>query len=428
MTTSPSSLKDRLKTRVKLRLAGEDLDSLVTNRARGRIRWLAKYHSDPLMRFRALRNLAEMLDPDSDDLFFEILAAQPGDLDPQVVCVAADALGRLLHGDALGPLQKLLRNNRPVSVCLAAGQALARLDRPEGWAAIRTWVQSTCVGGVPLLPDERDAVDPGKRDPPGTTELAWILSPLYADKEGRWLGSKSSAWLESTLPVPRMASDEGSDKIVAQTLRLSLDRREFPDDEFIARVLRLGTLSRERDAQLLTKLFAAQPPGPRRQATLMALGLQADPRSRPLLEKELEAVPDDAPEAAADAIRALGRLGQAEAAAAIGRARGRFDSPVVRKNAAWSLGEIGGEDAVNLMCGWVRGRFGGSADGVADKRIDDADMATDDELKTIARALQRTGIRGREAIRGSVTIAKSSRGERVRWNVVAEIAGVSGVQ
>jgi HEAT repeat protein len=422
------SFTDRLKTRVKLQLAGDDLDALVTGRARGRIRWLAKYHSEPVMRFRALRNLAEMLDPDSDDLFFEIIAAQPGDRAPQVVCVAADALGRLLHGDALVPLQKLLRPNRPVAVCLAAARALARLEHPEGWAAIRTWVQGTCEGRVPLLPDERDAMDPVKRDPSGTTELAWILAPLYADKKGRWLGSKSSSWLNSELPVPRMSSDKGSDKIVAQTLRLSLDKKEFLDDEFIDRVLRLGTLSRERDTDLLTKLHGKQAPGPRRQAALMALGLQADPRSRTMLENDLEAVPDDQPERAADGIRALGRLGWEDAAPAIGRARDRFSDPVVRNNAAWSLGEVGGEQAVKQMCEWVRGRSGGSADGAADQRLDDSHMATEPELDMIARSLQRTGILGREAIRGAVTIARSGRGERKRWNIVAEIASVAGVQ
>ena len=422
----PLSFKDRLKTRVKLRLAGDDLESLVTNRARGRIRWLAKYHEDEVLRFRALRNLAELLDPDSEDLFFEILAAQPGDLPPQVMCAAADAVGRLLHGDALGPLQKLLRDNRPVSVCMAAARALARLERPEGWAAIRKWVEAAGEGAVPLLTDERDVLDPRKREPAGSAELAWVLAPLYADKDGRWLGSKSSNWLKSDKVLPRMSSDKGSDKIVAQTLRLSLEKKTFEDDEFIQRVIRLGTLSRERDGDLLLDLLHKAPEGPRRQAVLMAIGLQADPRSRTALEQELEAIPDDAPERAADVIRALGRLGWEEAAPAIGRARNRFTSPVVRTNAAWSLGEVGGEQAVSLMCAWVRGKSGGSADGAAEQRLDDAEMATEQELQTIGRALQRTGNLGREAIRGAVTIAKAGRGERKRWNLVAQVAGVAG--
>ncbi|GEM_PF-1608245 len=417
------SFKDRLKTKVKLRLAGDDLEALVTNRARGRIRWLAKYHDDPVLRFRALRNLAELLDPESEDLFFEILAAQPGDLPPQIMCAAADAMGRLLHGDALEPLQKLLRNNRPVSVCLASARALARLERPEGWAAIRRWAEGQGAGDVPLLADERDVLDPIKREPAGTAELAWILAPLYADKDGRWLGSKSANWLKSDKPVPRMSSDKGSDKIVAQTLRLSLEKKDFEETEFIDRVIRLGTLSRERDGDLLRSLLGKQE-GVRRRAVLMGLGLQADPRSREILERELDSAQD--PETAADVMRALGRLGWEDAAAAIGRARNRFSEPVVRRNAAWSLGEIGGEQAVNLMCGWVRGRSGGSADGAVDERLDDDVMATEDELKTIGRALQRTGILGREAIRGAVTIAKSGRGERKRWDIVATVAGVSG--
>jgi len=334
--TPPLSFRDRLKTKVKLRLAGDDLEALVTNRARGRIRWLAKYHSDPVLRFRALRNLAELLDPDSEDLFFEILGSQPGDMPPQILCAAADAVGRLLHGDALVPLQKLLRPNRPVSVCLAAGRALARLERPEGWASIRKWVESTAADRVPLLPDERDALDPTRREPAGTAELAWVLAPLYADKDGRWLGSKSSTWLKSDKPVPRMSSDKGSDKIVAQTLRLSLEKKDFEDSEFVDRVLRLGTLSRERDGDLLRALLTKQPDGLRRRAVLMALGLQADPRSREILERELEAA--DEPEVAADIIRALGRLGWEAAAPAIGSARNRFPDSVVRRNAAWSLG------------------------------------------------------------------------------------------
>lgn len=421
---APQSLKDRLKTRVKLRLAGDDLEALVTNRARGRIRWLAKYHADPLMRFRALRNLAELLDPDSEDLFFEILASQPGDLPPQVLCAAADAMGRLLHGDALPPLQKLLRPNRPVSVCLAAARALARLERPEGWAAIRKWVEATGSDSVPLLPDERDALDPTRRDPVGTAELAWVLAPLYADKDGRWLGSKSSMWLKSDKPVPRMSSDKGSDKIVAQTLRLSLAKKTYEEAVFTDKVIRLGTLSRERDGELLRDLLSKQE-GPRRQAVLMAIGLQADPNSRAILEGELEGTTD--PEAAANVIRALGRLGWADAAPAIAKARNRFPDAVVRHNAAWALGEIGGEQAVNSMCTWVRGRTGGSADGAADARLGDEVMATEDELKTIGRALQRTGILGREAVRGAVTIAKSGRGERKRWDMVAEVAGIVGV-
>lgn len=424
MATSPfSQLTTRLKTKVKLRLAGDDLESLVTNRARGRIRWLAKYHDDPILRFRALRNMAELLDPDSEDLFFEILASQPGDLPPQVVCAAADAMGRLLHGDALEPLTKLLRNNRPVSVCLAAGRALARLERPEGWAAIRKWVEAQGDDAVPLLPDERDVLDPTRREPAGTAELAWILAPLYADKAGKWLGSKSSTWLKSDKPVPRMSSDKGSDKIVAQTLRLSLEKKEFEEAEFIAKVIRLGTLGRERDGDLLRELVDRHE-GVRRRAVLMAVGLQADPRSLPLLERELDAADD--PEVAADLVRAIGRLGWEDGAAAIGRARNRFTEPAVRHGAAWALGEVGGETAVNLMCAWIRGRSGGSADGAAEERLDDATLAADDELPHLGRALQRTGNRGREAVRGAVTIAKSGRGERKRWAVVAEVAGIAG--
>ena len=427
MRPMPASLTDRLKTRVKLRLAGEDLEGLVANRARGRIRWLAKYHEDPILRFRALRSLSEILDPDCEDIFFEILASQPGDLPPQIVCVAADAVGRLLHGDALGPLQKLLRPNRPVSVCLAAARALARLEQPEGWAAIRKWVEAEASGEVPLLPDERDATDPTRRDPPGTAELAWTLAPLYADKDGRWLGSKSSTWLKSDLDVPRMSSDKGSDKIVAQTLRLSLEKKTFTDVEFTNRVIRLGTLSRERDTDLLQTLLEAAPPGPRRQAVLMAMGLQADPRLRRTLEDALAAVPDDQPEEATDIIRALGRLGWAEAAPAIGAARNRFSDPQLRKNAAWSLGEVGGGDAINLMCAWVRGKTGGSADGAEEQSLDPTQRAAVDELKTIGRALQRTGIGGREAVRGAVTIARA-KDERERWDIVAKVSGIVGVQ
>lgn len=396
-----------LKKQVKLRLAGDDVDTLVQRRDRRRLRWLAVESPDRMLRFRALRNLAELLDPDSVPLFTQAIEAEAGSLPPSVVKVAAEGLGRLLRGDAGPALRRLLAPDRPASVQIAAARSLGLIGRPEDWAAVRSWAER-CDGDWPLFPDERDCVVPPEREPPGTTPMTWMIQTMYADKEARWWSSKSGKWLASNLDKPRMSSDKGADKIVAQEHRHHLETKDLAPADLRRIVLHLGELSQDRDQALLQSLVDKAGAGLRRDA-IQGLGIQSDPRSIPAFAGWIEAVPDDDPELAADLARAAGRLGWPDLVPALGALRDRFDDPAVRNNITWALGECGGEEAVRLLVDLVRSR---------------EEELSDDEFAWIARALKRCGVIGREAIRGSVAIARAGGGERTRVAKLAEIAGI----
>ena len=88
------SLRSRLKRQVKIGLAGTNLEALVENRDRRRLRWLAEESNDPVLRFRALRNLAEIIDPQSEQMFLSIIQRPAGDLPTTEVRTAAEGLGR----------------------------------------------------------------------------------------------------------------------------------------------------------------------------------------------------------------------------------------------------------------------------------------------------------------------------------------------
>ncbi len=406
-----SSLLERipepLRRRIKLRLAGDDVDELVANRHRRRLRWLAREADDPVLRFRALRCLSELLDPDAAGLFMELCDAEPGLLPTPTVRTAADGLGRLLHGDSDACLRRLLANDRPACVQLAAARALASIGRPRDWVAVRGW--AVRCEEAPLAPDHRDSTAPTRSEPPGLTSVLPVLETLYADKDATWWTSKAARWLESDDDAPRMASNRGAAKIVAQAHRNGLQRGGLSDEEFRRTVLHLGTLARERDHDLLTGLVTQQDDAERRRAVVQALGLQADLRSAPLLRAWLGEVPDGDSELARDLVRAVGRLGSADLVPELISVRRRFTDPGLHVEVAWALGECCGPDAVAFAIELVRDR--------------DEDLS-DDELGWLARSLRRCGVPGREAIRGSVAIARAGGGERNRVKRVAEIAGI----
>lgn len=391
-------LRKPLKSRVKRALAGDDVDALVGRRDRRRLRWLVQEGEDPVVRFRALRALAELGDADAAPVLAAVLDEAAGDPETACVRVAAEGLGRLRHEGSATALRRLLTPERPAQVQLAAARALATLGASEDWAAIRRWATER-----ELTPDDRDASDPLGEDagPPGTERVALVLQTLFADKAGRWWANKARTWLEGDETRPRIPAMEGADRIVAQQLRTSLDRKELDGDERRRTLLHLGALSLDRDQGLLAGLGGGRD-------VVQALGHQGDPRSLGvLLEAAQRASTADE---ARDALRALGRLGWRGSEDAIARLRDTMDDEGVRIEAAWALGEVGGEVAVRHLMDDLR------------KRADRSDPS-EAEYRWVATALRRCGIRGREAIRGARTIAISS-GERRRLETVAGLAGI----
>jgi HEAT repeat protein len=401
MTSFVDRFRQPLKSRVKRALAGDDVDALVTRRDRRRLRWLAQSGAEPLVRFRALRALAELADRDAADVFVTTLELTPGDAEAASVRVAAEGLGRMRHAAAAPALRRLLNPERPAQVQLAAARALATLGDGDDWSAIRRWAPSQL-----LIPDDRDLSDPlDGALPPGTATVALVLQTLFADKSGTWWASKARTWLEGDEERPRIPAMEGADRIVAQQLRTSLERKELDAAELRATLLRLGTLSLDRDQGLLTAGLADAGRG---RDWLQALGHQGDPRSVDVLCDRVAAA--TSPEEARDALRALGRLGWRGSEDTIGAARDRWADEGVRIEATWALGELGGEAAVRSLMEDLRKRA-------------DRDDPSEAEYPWIAAALRRAGLRGREAIRGARTIAISA-GERRRLSRVADLAGI----
>ncbi len=381
-----------LKTALKRRLAGEDVDALIGRRDRRRLRWLVAEASEPVLRFRALRALSELGDPEATPLLLARIEAEAGALPPAEVRTAAEGLGRLLHADADASLRRLLSPDRPVGVQLAAARALATIGRDEDWASVRAWAARADTEW-PLFPDERDCAESPRREPPGTFPLVQVVQTLYADKAPTWWASKACKWLESDQPRPRMASDKGADKVVAQERRQALQRKELDESTFATTVRHLGAFGLDRDFDLLHSLIDRSP------AALLALGLHGDCRSIDPIRHRLAA--GDRP---ADTARAAGRLGWPELADDLVALRSRTDDPAARANIAWALGECGGEPAVRALIELVRSR---------DEHLPDT------ELTWIARALKRCGVIGREAVRGSEATARAGGGERDRVQKLA---------
>lgn len=399
-----ASLVDRfrkpLKSRMKRALAGDDVDALASRRDRRRLRWLAQEGGDPLVRFRALRALAELADRDAAGVFLAILDEPAGDPETATVRVAAEGLGRMRHEAAGAPLRRLLNAERPAQVQIAAARALATLGTGEDWSAIRRWAPQS-----DLMPDGRDLSDPLEGETSGTATVALVLQNLFADKSGTWWTSKARTWLEGHEARPRIPAMEGADRIVAQQLRTSLERKELDSSSLRRTVLRVGMLSLDRDQALLAGGLAGAAAA---RDWMQALGQQGDPRSLPTLAgfaRDAQGVDE-----VLDVLRALGRLGWRGSEELIGSLRDAHDHEGVRTEAAWALGEIGGETSVRLLMEDLR------------KRPDRNDPS-ENEYQWIAAGLRRSGLRGREAIRGARTIAISS-GERRRVTRVAEIAGI----
>jgi hypothetical protein len=391
MSSRTRSLIDPLKSRLKRRLAGQDVEALVERRARKRLRWIAQDSSDPVLQFRALRNLAELLDPEAVPLFVAIADAEAGSIATAQVRTAAEGLGRLLNGDTAVVLRRLLDRHRPGSTQLAAARGLATIGRAEDWQAVRDW-SLRADEEAPLFPDRRDCTATNGEHPPGTQPLVWVL---------KWLASSDSK--------PRMDADRGADKIVAAAHRNALERKDLNDSDFERIVLHLGCLARDRDFDLLVDLLRNQDSEDRRWLVIQAIGIHGDPRAIPMFVQWLEEVGNDQPTLAADLLRAAGRLGWPELSAPSLRLWERFQEEEVRLNVLCALGECGGDDAVRFLLERVRSR---------------EENLTPLEFEWTARALRRCGVIGREAIRGAVAMARAGGGERERVTRLASLAGI----
>ena len=393
-----------LERRLKLKLAGEDPAALAEKRDRRKLRWLARESDDPVLRFRALRHLSELIDPESVELFSTIAQAEPGRRPTAEVRTAAEGLGRLMNGDRAALLRRLLDPDRPAGVQLAAARGLATVGRAEDWAAVRAWCER--IEGE-LLPDELDCAAPILREPTGTTALVWVLQALYVDKGASWWSKKGARWLSGSDPVPRLKSDVGADRIVAQNHRRALGHEEMSDDRFAEVVLQLGSMGRDRDQELLDGAIAPFD-GPRRHAVRLALGLHGDPRSIPLLRSALEVTPDDRPDLATGLARAAGRLGWPALAEPLNELRTRFGQPRVRAEIAWALGECGGQEAVGALVERVCSR---------DEQLPEA------ELAWTIRSVVRCGRPGKEAVRGVLATGRAM--EKSRVGRLAEELGLA---
>lgn len=374
-----------------------------------RLRWLVEESPDPVIQFRAIRNLAELLDPDAVELFVAMADAEAGSVPTAQVRTAAEGLGRLLHGDAAVVLRRLLDEHRPGGIQLAAARALATIGREEDWRALRPWSQRV-EESAPLVPDARDCITTERSPPSGTRPLAWVLETIYADKASRWWSSKASSWLKSDSDKPRMDADRGADKIVAAAHRNALERKDLEAEDFRRIVLHLGALARDRDFGLLVDIVREQDDLEQRRAAIQALGLHGDPRAIPMFSQWLREVPDSEPDLAADLLRAAGRLGWPDLSESILALWTRFDDGAVRLNLLWSLGECGGEHAVRFLLDLIR--------------QPEQDLS-DEEFEWTARSLRRCGVMGREAIRGAVAMARAGGGERQRVARLATLAGVN---
>ena len=375
-----------LEKRLKLKLAGDDPAVLAQKRDRRKLRWLVRESEDPVLRFRALRHLSELIDPQSADLFAGIIEAEPGRLPAAEVRTAAEGLGRLMHGDRAVLLRRLLGDDRPAGVQLAAARGLATVGRAEDWGAVRDWCARS--EGI-LVPDELDCVEPILREPAGVTPLVWVLQALYVDKGASWWSKKGARWLAGDTAVPRLKSDVGADRIVAQNHRRALGFEEMDDARHRAVTLQLGAMARDRDQELLAGLLGGAD-GARRRSVLLALGLHGDPRSVPLLRQAL--VDAERPEVAAALARAAGRLGWPELARPLVDLRARFPQQQVRLQAAWALGECGGALAVGTLVELI---------------CSTADRPVEQELDWLVRSAVRCGRPAQVAVRGVLATGRS---------------------
>ncbi len=403
------SLRNRLKRQVKIGLAGSNLEALVENRDRRRLRWLAEESNEPVLRFRALRNLAEIIDPQSEQMFLRIIQRPAGDLPTAEVRTAAEGLGRLVCRDAAPALIRLLEPNRPAAVNLAAARALATLGSPRDWQAVRRWVIRSDQDNPPL-PDYRDVETCEGSEHAGATPAIWVLQVLYPEKGLRWWTGKAAAWLSSEEPGPRIGTERGADRVVAQNLRKELERSRPGDDEFRHKVLLLGNLSRDRDHGFFEQLAAAETDPARRDSVLHAWSLCSDPRAVPEMKARLASMRRVESGELTNAVRCAGRIASRELVGPIFETWPCSTTQESRCNLFWALGECGGGESVSQLVELVRSR--------------EEDLSELD-FQWIGRALLRCGGLGREAVRGGVTIARAGGGERDRMRRLAAEMGLS---
>jgi HEAT repeat protein len=402
------SLRGRLERRLKTALAGSDLDLLVRNRDRRRLRWLAQQSTDPVLSFRALRNLAEIIDPQSEQIFLHRIQCPAGELATTEVRTAAEGLGRLASRGAGTALIRLLEPNRPAAVNLAAARALAALGSPGDWRAVRRWVLRSATENPPF-PDTRDLIGARDADLGSSDPAIWVLLTLYPEKGLPWWSEHATAWLDGEEAAPRIDSERGDQRMAAQELRNSLRGEDLSDTGFRDAVLLLGNLSRDRDHSFLGQLGASQRDSGRQLAIQQAASLCADPRAVDLAAAQLGNLGSDDAVLLADSLRCAGRLASRELVGPI-FSLWQGDLPQdARSNLIWALGECGGGDAVSALLDLVLSR---------DEDLSDMDFAW------IARSLARCGNLGRKAVRGSVTISRAGGGERQR---VVRLAGLMGL-
>jgi HEAT repeat protein len=400
------SLRGRLERRLKITLAGSDLEALVRKRDRRRLRWLGKTSPDPILRFRALRALSELIDPQSEDLFLSIVHAPAGEVTAIELSIAAQALARLVSRQAASPLVRLLEPSRPTAVNLAAARALASLGSANDWAAVRRWVKRSSQH--PPFPDGRDLLYDKDTENSEIQSSILVLQVLYPEKDLRWWSSKAKSWLGSADGVPRFASERGADRVVAQSLRTSLSRERLGDDEFRHKVILLGTLARDQDYEYLLGILGSERLD-RARAVRSALSLCSDPRGIPHMRQQLDLAKSQSPSELADALRCAGRYAHPELVGPInGSWHGQLNQDC-RNNLIWALGECGGGEAAGALVDLVRSR---------DEQL------SDDDFTWIGRSLLRCGPLGKGAVRGGLTIARAGGGERQRMTRLASSMGI----
>ncbi len=402
------SLRARLERRLKTTLAGTDLEALVRNRDRRRLRWLCQESTDQVLRFRALRALSELIDPQSQDLFLRMVHLPAGEIPTIELCVATQSLARLVCRESTGALVRLLEPSRPVAVNLAAARALASLGSPADWEAVRRWAERSATAG-PIYPDRRDLLCPEEASEPASRNAISILQVLYPEKGLQWWTSKAATWLGSSEVAPRVSSERGADRVVAQSLRNSLERERLKDDEFRHKALLLGNLARDRDYDFLLELLGKER-HERARAIRSALSLIADPRGVTQMQQDLEQARSQDGEELADTLRCAGRYAHRDLVGPIlGSWLSNLDE-ACRANLIWALGECGGGEATGALLDLVRSR---------------AENLSESDFAWIGRSLLRCGMPGREAVRGGLTIARAGGGERQRMERLATSMGLN---
>jgi hypothetical protein len=331
-----------------------------------------------------------------------------GEIPTIEICIAAQSLARLVCRESTAPLVRLLEPSRPVAVNLAAARALASLGSPADWEAVRRWVERTTREN-PTYPDLRDLLCPEDSSEPASVCAVSILQVLYPEKGLQWWTSKAGTWLGSSEAAPRVSSERGADRVVAQSLRNSLQRERLGDEEFRHKALLLGNLARDRDYSFLLKHLGTERLE-RARAIRSALSLIADPRGVEQMQRNLERARAQGGEELADALRCAGRYAHRDLVGPIYTSWLSNLDEACRTNLIWALGECGGGEATGALIDLVRSR---------------EEKLSEDDFAWIGRSLLRCGMPGKEAVRGGLAIARAGGGERQRMERLAASMGLN---